>query len=145
MRRLAAGATVLDWREVLSAMGCSRTRLVSIDANALCDRLYADSLAADLCVPGRFVAAATKVGWNDIEPHIRKRAEAHGEDLSLPPALRESRFNFARDEWLAATSSSASTNGPRRCDDQPRRGVARLVSAARRLLRPDGRQMVLQV
>ena len=145
MRRLAAGATVLDWREVLSAMGCSRTRLVSIDANALCDRLYADSLAADLRVPGRFVAAATKVGWNDIEPHIRKRAEAHGEDLSIPPALQEGPFNFARDEWLATTSSSASTNRPRRCDDQLRRGVARLVSAARRLLRPDGRQMVLQV
>ena len=145
MRRLLRAATVMDWREALSAMGCSRTRLVRIDANALCDRLYADALAADLRVPGRFVAAVTKVGWDDIEPHIRKRAEEHGEDLSLPPALREGPFNFARDEWLATTSSSASTNRPRRCDDPPRRGVARLVSAARRLLRPEGRQMVLQV
>ena len=116
-----------------------------IDVNALGDRLYADALAADLRVPGRFVAAVTKVGWDDIQPHIRKRADAHEQDMCLRPAAMEGPFNFARDEWLATTSLSASTNRPRRCDDQPRRGVARLVSAARHLLRPDGRQMVLQV
>ena len=116
-----------------------------IDARALCDRLYADALAADLRVPGRFVAAMTKVVWDDIKPHIRKRAEAHEKDLLLRPASTEGPFNSAREEWLATTSSNASTNRPRRCDDQPRRGVARLVSAARRLLRPDGGQMILRV
>ena len=116
-----------------------------IDANALGDRLYADALAADLRVPARFVAAVTKVAWDDIEPHIRKRADAHAQDLCLRPAAMEGPFSFARDEWLATTSLSASMNRPRRCDDQPRRGVARLVSAAGHLLRPDGRQMVLKV
>ena len=116
-----------------------------IDAGALCDRLYADALSADLRVPGRFVAAMTKVVWDDIEPHLRERAEAHEKDLLLRPASMEGPFNSAREEWLATTSSNASRDRPRRCDDQPRRGVARLVSAARHLLRPDGRQMVLQV
>ena len=95
--------------------------------------------------PGRFVAAVTKVSWDDIQPDIRKRAGAHEQDLCLRPAAMEGPLEFARDEWLATTSLSASTNRPRRCDDQLRRGVARLVSAARHLLRPDGRQMVLQV
>ena len=106
-----------------------------IDADALSDRLYADALAADLRVPGRFVEAKTKVIWDDIEPHVRERAEAHGMDLCLRPASMEGPFDRAREEW----------SRPWRCDDQPRRGVARLVSAARRLLRPDGRQMVLRV
>ena len=122
-----------------------RTRVVMIDANALGDRLYADALAADLRVAARFVAAVTKVAWDDIEPHVRKRADAHEQDLCLRPAAMEGPFSFARDKWLATTSLSASTNRPRGCDDQPRRGVARLVSAARHLLRSDGRQMVLQV
>ena len=91
MRRLAAGP--LDcpglWREALSAMGCSGTRLVMIDTNALCDRLYADALAADLRVPGRFVAAVTKVGWDDIESHVRERAEVCRKDLLLRPASME--------------------------------------------------------
>ena len=69
----------LSW---IGGRPCSRwavadTRLVMIDVNSLADRLYADALAADLRLPGRFVAAVTKVGWDDIEPHIRKRAEAH--------------------------------------------------------------------
>ena len=116
-----------------------------IDENALCDRLYADALAADLRVPERFIEAKTKVVWDDIEWHVRARAEAHREDLLVRPASIEGPFNHAQEAWLAATSSSASTNRPRRCDDQPRRGVARLVSAARRLLRPEGRQMILRV
>ena len=52
-----------------------------IDANALCDRLYADALAADLRVPGRFVAAKTVVAWDDIEPYVRERAEAHRQEI----------------------------------------------------------------
>ena len=106
-----------------------------IDVNALCDRLYADALAADLRVPGRFVEAKTVVAWNDIEPYVRERAETHEQDLCLRPAEMEGAFNRAREKW----------NQSQRCDDQSRRGVAHLVSAARRLLRPDGRQMVLQV
>ena len=116
-----------------------------IDANSLGDRLYADALAADLRVRGRFVAAMTKVAWDDIEPHIRERADMHQQDLGLRPAAMEGAFGCARDKWLDTTSSGASTNRPRGCDDQPRRGVARLVSAARHLLRSDGRQLVLQV
>ena len=120
--------------------------MAMIDARTLCDRLYADALAADLCVPERFVEGETgTVAWRDIEPYIRTRAEAHGKDLLLRPALMEGPFNFARDEWLATTSASASTSRLRKCDGQPRRGVARLVSAARHLLRPEGRQMVLRV
>ena len=121
------------------------SRVVMIDARALCDRLYADALAADLRVPGRFVAAMTKVAWNDIEPYIRKRAEAHKKDLLLRPASTEGPFNSAREEWLVTTSPNASRNRPRPCEYQPRRGVARLVSAARCLLRADGREMVLEV
>ena len=52
-----------------------------IDTDALRDRLYADALAADLRVRRRFVEAKTKVIWDDIEPHVRDRAEAHAEGL----------------------------------------------------------------
>ena len=106
-----------------------------IDVNALCDRLYADALAADLCVPGRFVEAKTVVAWDDIESYVRERAEAHWRDLCLRPAAMEGPFNRSREKW----------NRSQRCGDQPRRGLARLVSAARDLLQPDGQQMVLQV
>ena len=116
-----------------------------IDAKALRDRLYADALAADLRVRGRFVAAVTKVGWDDIKSHVRERAEVCRKDLLLRPASMEVPFNSAREEWLVKTSSSGPRIPPRREDGQARRGVARLVSAARHLLRPDGRQMVLQV
>ena len=140
-----AGLCWIDGRRRLR-WPAGRTRVVMIDTSALCDRLYADALAADLCVPERFVERETAtVAWRDIEPHIRKRAEAHEKDLLLRPAATEGPFNSAREEWLATTSSSASRNRPRQRDDQPRRGVARLVSAARRLLRPDGRQMILLV
>ena len=116
-----------------------------IDARSLCDRLYADALAADLREPARFIGAKLRVTWGDIEACVRKRAEAHEKDLLLRRASTEGPFNSAREEWLATTSSSASRNRARQCDDEPRRGVARLVSAARRLLRPDGRQMILRV
>ena len=46
-----------------------------MDANALCDRLYADALAADLRVPERFLAPkTTEVSWGDIKKHVRERA-----------------------------------------------------------------------
>ena len=116
-----------------------------IDARALCDRLYADALGADLREPARFVGTKLKVGWGDIEACVRKRAEAHEKDLLLRPASMAGPFSLARDEWLATTAPGGSRKRPWRCDEQPRRGVTRLVSAARHLLRPDGRQMVLRV
>ena len=116
-----------------------------IDTDSVGDRLYADALAADLRMRSRFVAPMTTVGWNEIASYVRKRAEAHRQDLSLCPAAMEGPFNSARDEWLKTTARKGSTDRPSRADERPRRGVARLVSAAQQLLRSDGRQMVLQV
>ena len=116
-----------------------------IDGDAVCDRLFADALAADLRKPERFVAAKTKVEWDEIEPYMRKRAEAHQKDLLLRPSSMEDPFESAREKWLCTTARNPAANRSSRCGDPPRRGVARLVSAARRLLRPHGRQMVLRV
>ena len=118
---------------------------MTIDTNALRDRLYADALAADLRVPVRFFAPKTKVAWADIESHVRERAEVHRKDLMLRPASMEVPFNRAREEWCTTTSIGTSRNSPLLCDDASLRGVSRLVSAARHLLRADGRQMVLKV
>ena len=118
---------------------------MTIDTNALEDRLYADALAADLCMPERFFAPKTKVAWSDIELHLRDRAEVHRKDLLLSPASMEVPFNRAREKWCATTSFGANSHRSRGGDDPPRRGVSRLVSAARHLLRADGRQMVLNV
>ena len=118
---------------------------MTIDTNALRDRLYADALSADLRVPVRFFAPKTKVAWADIKSHVRERAEVHRKDLMLRPASMEVPFNRAREEWFTTTSIGTSRNSPLLCDDASLRGVSRLVSAARNLLRADGRQMVLKV
>ena len=118
---------------------------VTIDTNALEDRLFADALAADLRMPGRFFAPSTKVAWSDLDSHVRDRAEVHRKDLRLSPASMEVPFNRAREKWCATTSFGANSHRSRGGDDPPRRGVSRLVSAARHLLRADGRQMVLKV
>ena len=118
---------------------------VTIDTNALEDRLFADALAADLRMPGRFFAPSTKVAWSDLDSHVRDRAEVHRKDLRLSPASMEVPFNRAREKWCAMTSFGANSHRSRGGYDPPRRGVSRLVSAARHLLRADGRQMVLKV
>ena len=118
---------------------------MTIDSSALQDRLYADALAADLRVPARFCSPKTKLTWADIEPYLRERAEAHRKDLLLRPASIEGPFNRVREEWCRNTSMEASRDSQLPCCDSPRRGVSRLVAAARHLLRADGRQMVLKV
>ena len=118
---------------------------VTIDTNALEDRLFADALAADLRMPGRFFAPSTKVAWSDLDSHVRDRAEVHRKDLLLSPASMEVPFSRAREKWCAMTSFGANGHCSRGGDDPPRRGLSRLVSAARHLLRADGRQMVLTV
>ena len=101
---------------------------MTIDVNALEDRLYADAIAADLRMPERFFASSTKVTWSDIDSHVRECAEGHRRDLLLSPASMEGPFNRAREEWFTTTSFGASRNGLPLCDDLPRRGVSRLVS-----------------
>ena len=118
---------------------------MTIDASALEDRLYADALAADLRIPWRFFEPKTKVSWNDIESYVHERGEVHRKDLLLSPASMEGPFVRARKKWCETTSLSTSRNSPLLCDDASLRGVSRLVSAARHLLRADGRQMVLKV
>ena len=122
-----------------------RAGIVTIDTEALRDRLYADALAADLRVPAQFFTPKTKVAWADIEPYVRERAEMHRKDLMLRPASIEGPFNRAREEWFTTTSIGTSRHSPLLCDDASLRGVSRLVAAARHLLRADGRQMVLKV
>ena len=116
-----------------------------VDTRALQDRLYAEALAADLRVPRRFYVPKLNVAWRDVESHVRECAEMCKRDLLLPPASMESPFNGAQQDWLTTTSSNPSAILSPMCDDPPRRGVARLVSAARYLLQADGREMVLKV
>ena len=118
---------------------------MTIDTNALRDRLYADALAADLRIPMRFLASNTRVAWTDIKSHMRERAEVHRKDLKLRPASMEVPFNRAREEWFTTTSFGTPGDSLPLCDDISLRGVGRLVSVARHLLRADGRQMVLKV
>ena len=122
-----------------------RVGIVTIDTGALRDRLLADALAADLCIPGRFLASSAKVAWGDLDSHVRERAEGHRKDLLLSPASMEVPFDRAREKWCAMTSFGADSHRSRGADDPPRRGVSRLVSGARHLLRADGREMVLKV
>ena len=118
---------------------------MTIDTGAFRDRLLADALAADLCIPGRFLASSAKVAWGDLDSHVRERAEGHRKDLLLSPASMEVPFDRAREKWCAMTSFGADSHRSRGADDPPRRGVSRLVSGARHLLRADGREMVLKV
>ena len=118
---------------------------MTIDINALQDRLYADAIAADLRMPERFFASSTKVAWREIDSHVRECAEAHRKDLLLSPASMEGPFVRARKEWYETTYLSTSGHFSMLCDATSQESVDRLVSAARNLLRADGRQMVLKV
>ena len=118
---------------------------MTIDLYALQDRLFADALAADLRMPERFFASSTKVAWNDIDSHVRERAEVHRKDLLLSLASVEGPFDGARKKWCETTSPSTCRHFPLLRDETSHQGVDRLVLAARHLLVADGQQMVLKV
>ena len=132
-------------RRVATASGLTRVRAVTIDTNALEDRLYADALAADLRRPERFFASSTVVAWNDIDSYVRERAEIHRTDLLLSPASMEGPFDGARKKWCETTSPKTCSRFPQLRDATSYQCVDRLVLAARHLLQADGRQMVLKV
>ena len=114
---------------MLLKIGCMRTRL-----------------QPTLRIPERFLASKYEGGLERHRAlHVRERAEAHRKDLLLSPASMEGPFNCAREKWCVMTSVGANNHRSRGGDDPPSRGVSRLVSGARHLLRDDGRQMVLKV
>jgi hypothetical protein len=107
---------------------------MTVDMNALSDRLYADALAAMLRVSGAFCRASTRIAWDDIEPYVRERATVHRADLSATAAEAERALEDARSEWRKIAS-----------DDSPLPAISLLARAARKLLQSNGCEMILRV
>jgi hypothetical protein len=107
---------------------------MTIDETSLADRLYADALVAELRVADAFMRSCIDTRWDDIEAYVRERARVYREELSATPAVAERALEKAKSEWLKVAD---------RGDEV--RVVTVLVRAARRLLQPDGREMVLRV
>jgi hypothetical protein len=105
-----------------------------VDETALADRLFADALAADLRVPDAFLRSRNDTKWDTIESHVRGCAEVYQDQLSATPAMAERAMEKAESEWHKVAGR----------DDEVR-VVTVLVRAARRLLQPNGREMVLRV
>jgi len=107
---------------------------MTVDANSLSDRLYADALGASLRMPSAFVQARTKVTWDDIEPYVRQRASIHRKDLSATAAEAERALEDTQAKWREMTYG-----------DLAAREIDLLARAARKLLQADGREMILRV
>lgn len=107
---------------------------MTIDETSLADRLYADALAADLRVPDAFLRSRSDTKWNTIDSHTRARAEVYRNELSATPAMAERALEKAKSDWHKVAGR-----------DDAVRVVTLLVRAAKRLLQPDGREMVLRV
>src|ERR1700730_12918457 len=107
---------------------------MSVDENAFCDRLYADALSAGLRSSAAFYRARVRVAWEDIETYVRDRATAHTTDLSATPAEAERALEDTYTRWREIGSG-----------DGPLQQINLLTRAARKLLQPDGREMILRV
>ncbi len=99
-----------------------------MDHRAFCDRLYADALAVPLRVPDAFVESKSEITRDELENHLRVRADAYRQDLSATAAQAERAFQ--------EVSSSF--------DKGPWRAVNWLTVGAHARLRSDGREMVLR-
>lgn len=107
---------------------------MTIDETALADRLYADALAVDLRGADAFMRSRTDTRWDDIEAYVRERAKVYRDELSATPAMAERALETAESEWHKVAGR-----------DDAVRVVTMLVRTARRLLQPNGREMVLRV
>lgn len=114
------------------------------DQQAFADRLYADVLAAHLRMPRAFLGSQTASEPQEVEGYARERAKVYREDLSVSEAAAEGGLTSALDRWR----DDAPANITRRSSasiDEPVRTVTLLTHAARKLLQPDGREMILRV
>ena len=107
---------------------------MSLDEKVVTDRLCADALAADLRISKAFLQSTTKVAWAEIEVHVQERASAYCEELHVGRATRERAIDNVKKFWQELGGY-----------DGPLRSVSVLSRAATKLLRPKGREMVLQV
>jgi hypothetical protein len=107
---------------------------MTADNHALADRLYADALAADLRAPDKFTGACTDTCWDAIEAYVRERADVYQGELSLTSVAAERALQMAHERWHRLAISHRTL-----------RITRLLVGAGRKLLQPDGREMILRV
>lgn len=111
-----------------------------LDEQALTDRLYADALAAHLRLPKAFLDARTESGYADVEGYARDRAAIYRGELSVSEAEAEGALTSALHRW-----QDDAPRGSGKFAHKPLRTVTLLSRAARKLLQPDGREMILRV
>lgn len=97
---------------------------MSVDFDALCDRLYADTLGATLRRSGTFWRADTTVCWADIETHVRQRADAHGQDLSATPEEVARALNETENIWRTITAGDRFAPGNRSAEARRKKAFA---------------------
>lgn len=113
-----------------------------MDGPALADRLYADMVAASLRVPAAFLGAETTITQPDLEAYGRERSTLHRYDLSVTEPEAERAFNEALKRYVADLLTPVHIS----CEaGMPCRTVTHLARTARRLLQPDGGEMILRV
>jgi hypothetical protein len=115
-----------------------------LDQQALADRLYADALAAHLRMPRAFLGSQIVSEPQDVEDYARERATVYREELSVSEAEAEGALTIALKRWRDVAPTSIT----RRSDttiNEPVRTVTLLSRAAKKLLQPDGGEMILRV
>src|SRR5687768_5520653 len=114
------------------------------DQQAFADRLYADALAAPLRIPQAFLGSQTLSASQDIEGYARDRATIYREELSVNEVEAEGALIGALERWRDdALPENVRRSGT--ATGESVRTVTMLSRAARRLLQPDGREMILRV
>lgn len=115
-----------------------------LDEQALTDRLYADALAAHLRRSKAFLDARTESDHADVEGYVRDRAAIYRGELSISEAEAEGALTSALDRWREDAPLDY-RRGSGTLVHKPLRTVTLLSRAARNLLQPDGREMILRV
>jgi hypothetical protein len=107
---------------------------MSVDENALSDRLYADALAANLRVRDAFLTSAVETSWGALEGYVRERAKVYREELGATPAAGERAIEKTEKRWHASIVPEGRV-----------RLITLLTNSAKSLLQVDGREMILRV
>lgn len=112
---------------------------------AVADRLYADALAAALRAPRAFLDARPTVTLAEVRDYIDTRGRIYERDLSISAAVVHQGWQQARQQWVRDAMGVADTDELWMSDRGRYRVLSLFSKAAAALLRPDGREMILEV
>ena len=107
---------------------------MTLEIDALSDRLYADAFAGGIRSGFAFCDVRTTTAWEQIEVRVREQVKVHVTDLSATAAQGERAVEAVHAQWLELAPWDATL-----------REIDLLSHVAKKLLQQDGRNMILRV